>query len=195
LAKFRSPYSCPSRYFSAYRIDHILGFFRIWELPGDSKSGLLGRFRPSIPIRRAELEGRGIWDFDRLCNPYVTHSLLEKTFGEGEPAADVAARYFVDGPGRRYRFRSQYASEAALWNLRPRPGLLPEVAEEAQRIWKGLLALRQNVVLLRDAGDGDLFYPVSRGIAFLQNPIRWIPLRRTPDVTFYCFPFNIFAAI
>ena len=40
------------RYFHAYRIDHILGFFRIWEIPGDCASGILGRFRPSIPLSR-----------------------------------------------------------------------------------------------------------------------------------------------
>lgn len=34
-----------AQYFSAYRIDHVLGFFRIWEVPGDCATGLLGRFR------------------------------------------------------------------------------------------------------------------------------------------------------
>lgn len=40
------------RYFHCYRIDHILGFFRIWEIPGDCSSGILGHFRPSIPLSR-----------------------------------------------------------------------------------------------------------------------------------------------
>ena len=53
------------RYFHAYRIDHILGFFRIWEIPGNCVTGLLGHFRPSVPISRAELDSRGIWDIDR----------------------------------------------------------------------------------------------------------------------------------
>ena len=56
---------CTCRYFHAYRIDHILGFFRIWEIPGDCTLGLLGHFRPSHPITRQELEAHGIWDFDR----------------------------------------------------------------------------------------------------------------------------------
>lgn len=43
----------------------MLGFFRIWEIPGDCVTGLLGHFRPSIPIRRFELESHGIWDIDR----------------------------------------------------------------------------------------------------------------------------------
>lgn len=53
------------RYFHAYRIDHILGFFRIWEIPGDCTLGLLGHFRPSHPLTRQELEAQGIWDFNR----------------------------------------------------------------------------------------------------------------------------------
>ena len=49
----RPPARPPARrYFHAYRIDHVLGFFRIWELPGDAASGILGRFRPSIPLAR-----------------------------------------------------------------------------------------------------------------------------------------------
>lgn len=38
------------KYFTAYRIDHILGFFRIWELPDHAMTGLIGKFRPSIPL-------------------------------------------------------------------------------------------------------------------------------------------------
>ena len=56
------------RYFHAYRIDHILGFFRIWEIPGSCTAGLLGHFRPSVPIRLSELESRGIWDLERWAS-------------------------------------------------------------------------------------------------------------------------------
>lgn len=48
-----------SRYFDAFRIDHILGFFRIWEIPLDAVSGLLGHFNPAMPYRTAELESMG----------------------------------------------------------------------------------------------------------------------------------------
>lgn len=39
-----------AKYFSAYRIDHVLGFFRIWEMPDHAVTGLMGRFRPSVPL-------------------------------------------------------------------------------------------------------------------------------------------------
>ena len=48
-----------ARYFDAYRIDHILGFFRIWEIPKTAKSGLLGHFSPSLPLSVEEIEKQG----------------------------------------------------------------------------------------------------------------------------------------
>lgn len=48
-----------ARYFDAYRIDHILGFFRIWEIPKAAKSGLLGHFSPALPLSVEEIENQG----------------------------------------------------------------------------------------------------------------------------------------
>lgn len=44
-----------AKYFTAYRIDHILGFFRIWELPDHAMTGLVGKFRPSIPLSQVNI--------------------------------------------------------------------------------------------------------------------------------------------
>ena len=44
-----------ARYFDAFRIDHILGFFRIWEIPADKKSGLYGHFNPALPYTLEEI--------------------------------------------------------------------------------------------------------------------------------------------
>ena len=49
-----------AKYFDAYRIDHILGFFRIWEIPLPHKSGLLGHFNPALPYNRAEIDSLGL---------------------------------------------------------------------------------------------------------------------------------------
>ena len=64
---------------------------------------------------------------------FTLQALLEREFGEEGLAAEVAARYFSEGPGRRYKFRPQYASEAALCALRARPGLPDELAAEVNR--------------------------------------------------------------
>jgi len=48
-----------AEYFDAFRIDHILGFFRIWEIPVPFKSGLMGHFSPALPYSEDELRSQG----------------------------------------------------------------------------------------------------------------------------------------
>lgn len=48
-----------SEYFSMYRIDHILGFFRIWEIPRGVTSGMYGHFYPALPYSGEELRYAG----------------------------------------------------------------------------------------------------------------------------------------
>jgi 4-alpha-glucanotransferase len=49
-----------AEYFDAYRIDHVLGFFRIWEIPMPHKSGLMGQFSPALGMSREEIESYGV---------------------------------------------------------------------------------------------------------------------------------------
>lgn len=49
-----------AEYFDAFRIDHILGFFRIWEIPLSEKSGLMGHFSPALPYSEEEIHQRGL---------------------------------------------------------------------------------------------------------------------------------------
>lgn len=72
-----------SHYFDAFRIDHILGFFRIWQIPMESVEGIMGFFMPSIPIHKNELTDRGLYfDYHRYCSPYITDEILWNIFGE-----------------------------------------------------------------------------------------------------------------
>ena len=50
-----------AEYFDAYRIDHVLGFFRIWEIPVPEKSGLMGQFAPALGMSREEIEAYGVY--------------------------------------------------------------------------------------------------------------------------------------
>ena len=69
-------------YFDAFRIDHILGFFRIWSIPTHAVEGILGYFVEAIPVRPEELASRGInLEPDRLLKPYITDALLSQVFG------------------------------------------------------------------------------------------------------------------
>lgn len=72
-----------SQYFDAFRIDHILGFFRIWSIPLDAVEGILGEFAPAIPVTEKELYEAGIgFHYERLCKPYITDAVLQEIFGE-----------------------------------------------------------------------------------------------------------------
>ena len=41
-----------ANYFDAFRIDHILGFFRIWSIPMHAVDGIMGHFDPALPVHR-----------------------------------------------------------------------------------------------------------------------------------------------
>ena len=72
-----------SKYFDAYRIDHVLGFFRIWEIPVDSVHGLLGQFAPSLGMTREEIQGYGLnFQEDRFLRPFITDWILDRMFHE-----------------------------------------------------------------------------------------------------------------
>ena len=70
-----------AEYFSAYRIDHILGFFRIWEIPMHSVHGLLGQFSPALPMSPQEIESYGLhFQKDFMTKPFINEELLQKLF-------------------------------------------------------------------------------------------------------------------
>lgn len=71
-----------SEYFDAYRIDHILGFFRIWEIPKHSVQGIMGWFNPAIAIDVNEFYERSIpFDYQRFCRPYIRGYMIDNIFG------------------------------------------------------------------------------------------------------------------
>ena len=59
FAWWKARFAKMAEYFDVFRIDHILGFFRIWEIPMWSKSGLDGYFNPALPYPAHELESQG----------------------------------------------------------------------------------------------------------------------------------------
>ncbi len=71
-----------ARYFDAYRIDHVLGFFRIWEIPVPVKSGLLGQFSPALALTRDEIHRWGISEetLKRTVAPIIKEELQSTDF-------------------------------------------------------------------------------------------------------------------
>jgi len=75
---WRQRLSTMAKYFDAYRIDHILGFFRIWQIPMHAVQGLLGHFYPCLPYSVTELRDVFKLHFDewRWCQPYITDAAI-----------------------------------------------------------------------------------------------------------------------
>lgn len=83
-----------ARYFDAYRIDHVLGFFRIWEIPIQHIYGTLGHFNPGLPLTCSELLIMGFTsDPEVYTRPRFTEGEMQSHFGELLP---VAKEYFFE---------------------------------------------------------------------------------------------------
>jgi 4-alpha-glucanotransferase len=100
-----SRFSKMSDYFDAYRIDHILGFFRIWEIPLSSVQGLLGHFSPSFPLAEDEIRQWGIdFDVSLMTLPYIEEPAIRDIFGEY--AHEVTALYLHKTDNGLYRLNT-----------------------------------------------------------------------------------------
>lgn len=86
-----------SRYFDAFRIDHIIGWFRIWEIPVSCRSGLMGHFNPALPYSAEELDGLGFGRFIRCCRRAYSQVLCDEVAPD-KPAA--TAGLFLEDPHR-----------------------------------------------------------------------------------------------
>ena len=86
-----------SRYFDAFRIDHIIGWFRIWEIPVSCRSGLMGHFNPALPYSAEELDGLGFGQFIR-CHLIAENLGICSSAAPDKPAA--TAGLFLEDPHR-----------------------------------------------------------------------------------------------
>ncbi len=137
-----------AEYFDAYRIDHILGFFRIWEIPADARHGVLGHFRPALPYTREELAAEGFLLPDaRYTCPQATDAVLRELFGRD--AAEVKRKYVVNGD-----LRPEAATQRAVWSLF---GDAPDARQ--RRIRDGLLHLIDDVLFLEDRERPGHYHP------------------------------------
>ena len=134
-------------YFDAFRIDHILGFFRIWSIPMHAVEGILGYFVPAIPVFRQEFYEREIWfDHDRYTKPYITDALLQQLFGE--QAAQVATDFLVKKDNGQYDLIPEFTTQqkvAAYFATQ-------ENDENTQKLRQGFYDLIANVILLEVEG-------------------------------------------
>lgn len=104
-----------SKYFDAYRIDHILGFFRIWEIPTTAVYGIFGHFNPDIPLTTTEMQQKGLnFDIDETCVPTFDINYINSLFGnETSKIIDI---YLEKQPDGLYRFKPEYKTQRSVYN-------------------------------------------------------------------------------
>lgn len=160
--------SALSQYFDAMRIDHVLGFFRIWRIPSNATQGLLGYFYPALGIETKEFIQRGI-DFDeqRDCTPRITDELLTHVFGAD--ATYAKAEYFQTHPNEvgRYIFKSAWDTQRKVveyFQSQPKNSEL-----QAQ-----LLTIHTELLFIREQTDqGEVYHPrfnLHKTFAFQSLP-------------------------
>jgi 4-alpha-glucanotransferase len=147
-AWWRQRLSHMARYFDAYRIDHILGFFRIWQIPGHAVEGLLGQFNPALPLQVEELHNWGLWwEEDRFTLPYVRTHMLQQFFGDR--AEGVQSEFFHDLGYNIWQFKEGLGTQRELEAYFDQQiQAHPERAPYLNGIREGLYALASEVLFL-----------------------------------------------
>lgn len=151
-----------SEYFDAFRIDHILGFFRIWEIPYDSIEGIMGYFNPSIAFDEEELGNRGIrMDYDRLCKPYIREHFLHERFGDlTQYAKDTFLQEYYPGC---YHLKPEFDTQRKIADhLADEPSDSNADRMFKERLKHGLFSLVAEIIFLENPyGDKKSYFPRS----------------------------------
>jgi 4-alpha-glucanotransferase len=135
-------------YFDAFRIDHILGFFRIWSIPEHAVEGILGFFVPALPVELEEFSNRGVlFDPLRFLKPYMTDEILQDLFENDH--GEVKRTFLNPDKSGGYSLKREFSTQRQI--ERHFAGL--QADERNQRIKSGLFDLVSNVILFEVAGS------------------------------------------
>ena len=155
-----------ARYFDAYRIDHVLGFFRIWEIPVSSVHGLLGQFAPALAMSREEIESYGLhFQEDRFIRPFITDWVLDRVFHER--AGEVKEKYLDRLDDERYQMKPEVDTQRKV------EALFADATDEKE-LWlrDGLYALISDVLFVRDHTNPGVFHPrISAQLDFIYESL------------------------
>jgi len=141
-------------YFDAFRVDHILGFFRIWSIPIHAIEGILGYFVPALPVRAEEFHQRGIrFEKDRFVQPFINERVLWDLFGI--ESAFIKSHFLEPAPGGSFRLKPEFATQRQVdaqfnqW----------EDSEHNRKLKAGLFDLISNLILFEVPGSqGQAFH-------------------------------------
>ena len=139
-----------AQYFDAYRIDHVLGFFRIWEIPVSQRYGTLGHFRPALPLSPDEIRAFGFTGRpDRYARPLIVGRMREQLCEACTAAHHSPDLYLETDACGDCRLRPDFSTQAAIYRRLPHPSALREA----------LLRAATEVLFIEDSGQPGLYHP------------------------------------
>ena len=142
-----------SKFFDAYRIDHVLGFFRIWAIPTTCVHGLLGQFAPALAMTREEIEGYGLHFQEELfTKPFIARWVVDRVFGIH--AEEVIGKYLNHEHDDIFSLKPEYDTERKI-----EAAFAGKDTDTDIWIRDGLYALAADVLFVRDINDSNKFHP------------------------------------
>ena len=159
---FHQRFRWMAQYFDALRIDHVLGFFRIWQIPQHALYGLLGHFVPSLPFTISEIEYFGLpFRHDLFTRPFINDRVLDRLFGMHTPY--VRDTFLVKKAYGLYDLKANYDTQRKIAQH-----FEGQTDENSLWIRDGLLRLAAGVLFIEDPEHADMYHP---RIAAYQEPV------------------------
>ena len=151
-----------AQYFDAIRIDHVLAFFRIWEIPGDALDPVLGHFSPALPLTMEEIAYFGLaFRRELFTKPFINDRLVERLFGMH--AQYVRDNFLVRKAYGLYDLREEYNTQRKVAD-----SFVDRRDENSLWIRDGLMRLISDVLFVEDPRRPDMYHP---RINVLNEPV------------------------
>ncbi len=144
-----------SQYFDAYRIDHILGFFRIWQIPLHQKWALLGQFNPALPFSESGIELYGLQlSKQKLIKPYISENILTRYFDE--KVSFVKKQFLRKQKDGTFLPKKGYETQVEIFDYFEKK---KKLSVENITLREGLLKILCNVLFVEDNKQKGFFHP------------------------------------